>query len=285
MSLVNLTMIKALREVSGAGIKDCKEALISCAGNQEEALDFLRKKGLAATMKAGRSTSAGLAGVIQKDSHIAVIELNSETDFVSRNELFQNLCRKILQFVIDSKETNIQQILESKIGDMLIGEMISELMSKTGENISLGRVKIITGKKLFYYVHNKVADDLGLVVSAVAFDNDNVEIDQVAKEICMHIVANNTVCLKVDDVDPKLKEKEQNFAREKAELAKKSPDIIEKIVQSSMLKVYKNICLYHQPFVMDNKKTVSDILPKDTNIIDFIRFTVGEGVNCDKESC
>ncbi len=279
-----LNNVKKLRELTGVGFKDCKIAIEENGGDIQKSVEFLRKKGIAkASKKMGRNASEGLALVHNEAGEVAVIEINSETDFVAKNKDFINFCKEIskINFKVHG---DIEKIKSFKMenGKSVDDNLIS-LISKIGEKITIRRSKFFNkeGGKNYFYIHSSIEKNVGKIVSIVKIlNNENNELGQ---KIAMHIAASSPLAIDEKGIQKDIIDKELEII--KAELANsgKTGEIADKISKGKINKFISDNTLVNQIWIMDPKKKVSDILKankKDDNIkiIDFIRFKVGEGV-------
>jgi elongation factor Ts len=283
MTVINAKAVADLREKTGAGMMDCKKALVETAGDLEAAVDFLRKKGLAATAKkAGRITAEGLVAVVTNGTTGAVLELNSETDFVAKNDKFQFLAASLAKnFIAYSgdfesfKTANTNQIAES--------------IAVIGENMTLRRAEKLSVSKgaVISYVHNAIATGLGKIGVLVALESDASEdkLTQLGKQIAMHIAATRPESLNVSELDPALVAKERAFIVDQAKSSGKPDAVIEKMVEGRLVKFYEQVVLTEQLFVMDGKTRISQVIEDagkqigtSIKITGFIRYNIGEGI-------
>ena len=279
-----LNNVKKLRELTGVGFKDCKIAIEENGGDIQKSVEFLRKKGIAkASKKMGRNASEGLTLVHNEAGEVAVIEINSETDFVAKNKDFINFCKEIskINFKVHG---DIEKIKSFKMenGKSVDDNLIS-LISKIGEKITIRRSKFFNkeGGKNYFYIHSSIEKNVGKIVSIVKIlNNENNELGQ---KIAMHIAASSPLAIDEKGIQKDIIDKELEII--KAELANsgKTGEIADKISKGKINKFISDNTLVNQIWIMDPKKKVSDILKankKDDNIkiIDFIRFKVGEGV-------
>ena len=279
-----LNNVKKLRELTGVGFKDCKIAIEENGGDIQKSVEFLRKKGIAkASKKMGRNASEGLALVHTHDDEIAVIEINSETDFVAKNKDFLNFCKEVSQINFKA-HGDIEKIKSFKMenGKSVDDNLIS-LISKIGEKITIRRSKYFDkkGGKNYFYIHSSVEKNVGKIVSIVKIlNNENKELGQ---KIAMHIAASSPLAIDEKGIQKDIVDKELEII--KAELANsgKKGEIADKISKGKINKFLSDNTLLNQIWIMDPKKKVSDILKEnkknnDIKIIDFVRFKVGEGV-------
>jgi elongation factor Ts len=289
MSVISATLVKELREKSGAGMMDCKKALAENNGDLEVAMDWLRTKGLAkAAKKSDRVAAEGLVALAVSETTGVAVEVNSETDFVARNEHFQNMVSQIAAIALKS-QPDVDSILASACGTQTVSETISSAIASIGENMTLRRVQKISVNQgvVSSYVHNQVAPQLGKIAVLVALEssNNSSELAEFGKQIAMHIAAINPVALTPDQVDPALVEREKSVLAEKARESGKPENIIEKIVESGIKSYYKEVCLLDQPFVLDSSKTIAQAveakgkeLGADVRLTAYIRMQLGEGI-------
>jgi elongation factor Ts len=290
MATITAQMVKELREVTSAGMMDCKAALGETDGNMEAAADWLRKKGLSkAAKKAGRVAAEGLTGAAVKGKKGVVVEVNSETDFVARNDLFQGLVRMIADVALDVG-TDVEKIKASKVGDITIADAINDTIAKIGENMTLRRAAALSVSQgaLASYVHSSVTDGLGKMSVIVALESTGnaEELTRFGRQVAMHVAASNPQAIDSSGLDPAAVEREKNILTDKAKEQGKPANVIEKIVESGLKTFYKEVCLLDQPFVHDDKKTVAQAL-KDSEsragapirISGFVRYALGEGID------
>lgn len=290
MAEITSEMIKNLRESTGAGMMDCKKALSETGGNMDEAVDWLRKKGLAAAAKkSGRVAAEGLVAVATKGTTGAIIELNSETDFVARNEQFQQLARTIVEQALTSGE-DIEKLKTAKTGSgKTVAEEITAAISVIGENMNLRRsAKLTVGKGVVAsYIHNSVAPGLGKIGVLVALESsaDTAKLEAFGKQLAMHIAAAKPEALTTADVDAQALERERNVFREQSAASGKPAEIIEKMVEGRIRKYYEEVVLLEQAYVLDGKTKISQVvqntgkeLGAEIKVTAFARFLLGEGI-------
>ncbi len=278
---VSLKDITKLRELTGAGMMDCKKALNESNGNIDEAIDFLRKKGLSvAAKKSGRVASEGLVAFFIDGNNGVSLEVNSETDFVARNEEFKEFVDKLVKIALRAKDVEELKTLEYENGQT-VGEKLIELIAKIGENITIRRLQHISANEDGYtiegYVHNSLGDNMGQIVSMVTVKSpDNKDI---GSSLAMHIAATAPRSLSHKDLDEKIVERERNIQREIALQSGKPADIVEKMLEGRIKKFYEEVCLLEQSFVMDPDKTIEKFLQeKDAFISDFSFMKLGDGI-------
>jgi elongation factor Ts len=292
MANVTAAMVKDLREKTGAGMMDCKNALNETSGDLEAAVDWLRKKGLAkAAKKAGRMAAEGLIAVESSGHTAAVVEVNSETDFVARNDQFQAFAREAAKLALMGQGT--VEALEAAHfpgSKTTIKERLQELIATIGENMTLRRVAKLQVKKGFIatYVHNAVGDGLGKIGVLVALqsEGDVRQLATVGRQIAMHVAATNPLALDPSGVDAATIERESAILREKN--AGKPDHVLTKIVESGLKTFYKEVTLLEQSFVHDPAKTVAQVLKEaearagaPVKLTGFVRFALGEGIEKD----
>ena len=290
MAEVTAATVKELRERTGAGMMDCKKALAETNGDMEAAIDWLRAKGLsAAAKKAGRTAAEGLVGVAVEGNRGALTEVNSETDFVAKNEIFQDFVRNVAQIALQMG-TDIEAISSADYpAGGTVAETLTNNIAKIGENQSLRRAAIVEVNQgvIVPYVHNQVAPGLGKIGVLVALESEASAdvLTPLGKQIAMHIAAANPLALNADDLDPELVERERSVAMEKAKESGKPQNIIEKMVEGGLGKYRKENALLSQLFVMDGKTPVGDVIAqaaKDAGtsitLAKFVRFQLGEGI-------
>ena len=289
MTNVSAAMVKELRDQTGAGMMDCKAALAETGGNLEAAVDWLRKKGLSkAAKKAGRVAAEGLVGVAVKATKGILVEVNSETDFVARNDLFQGLVKMIADVALDAS-ANVDRILAAKAGNITINEAIADTIAKVGENMHLRRAaELSVGKgAIASYVHNAVSDGLGRIGVLVALESagKNDELKAFGRMVAMHVASANPQAIDPGGLDPAAIAREKAVLADKAKAQGKPANVIEKIVESGLKTYYKEVCLLDQSFIFDDKKTIAQAVKEAESkaggpirIAGFVRFALGEGI-------
>ncbi len=289
MANVTSQMIKDLRETTGAGMMDCKGALSETGGDMDAAVDLLRKKGLAkAAKKASRVAAEGLIGVSVKGTKGVVVEVNSETDFVARNDLFQGLVKMIANVAHDVG-TNVEKIKPAKAGSLTIAESLSETIAKIGENMTLRRAAELSVKQgvVGSYVHSSVSEGLGKIGVLVGLESSGKadELTALGRLVAMHIAASNPQALDAAGLSPETVQREKDVLAEKFKQQGKPANVIEKIVESGLKTYYKEVTLLEQAYVHDDKKNVSQALKEaegkvggPIKITGFVRFVLGEGI-------
>jgi elongation factor Ts len=290
MANISAGMVKELREKTGAGMMDCKAALNETGGDLEGAVDWLRKKGLAkAAKKAGRVAAEGLIGVAIKGPNGVVVEVNSETDFVARNDLFQGLVKMIADVALDAG-ADVEKILAARIGDRTTADAINETIAKIGENMTLRRAAVLSvGKGVVgSYVHNSVLDGLGRIGVLVALESTGNadELKALGRMVAMHIASANPIAVDPSGLPAATVEREKNVLAEKFKAQGKPANVIDKIVESGLKTFYKEVCLLDQGFIFDDKKSVAQAIKEaegkvgaPIKVAGFVRFALGEGID------
>ena len=287
---ITASMVKELRDKTGAGMMDCKAALGESGGDLEAAVDWLRKKGLAkAAKKAGRVAAEGLIGVALTPNKGIVVEVNSETDFVARNDLFQGLVKMIADVALDAG-ADVDKILAARVGDRTVADAITETIAKVGENMTLRRAAVLSvGKGIIAsYVHNSVADGLGRIGVIVALESagNPDELKAFGRMVAMHVASASPQAIDASGLDAATIEREKNVLAEKFKAQGKPANVIDKIVESGLRTFYKEVCLLDQGFIFDDKKSVAQALKESEakagapiRIGGFVRFALGEGID------
>jgi elongation factor Ts len=290
MTNITANMVKELRDKTGAGMMDCKAALSESSGDLETAVDWLRKKGLAkAAKKAGRVAADGLIGVALKANKGVVVEVNSETDFVARNDLFQGLVKMIADVALDVG-ADVDKILAARIGDRTAADAIAETIAKVGENMTLRRAAGLSVGKgaIASYVHNSVTDGLGKIGVIVALESSGKtdELNAFGRMVAMHVASANPQAVDASGLDAATIERERNVLAEKFKAQGKPANVIEKIVESGLKTFYKEVCLLDQAFIFDDKKSVAQAMKESEakaaapiRIAGFVRYALGEGID------
>jgi elongation factor Ts len=289
MANITAQMVKELRESTGAGMMDCKGALAETNGDMQAAIDWLRKKGLSkAAKKAGRIAAEGLIGVTVQGTKGVVVEVNSETDFVARNELFQGLVKLIADVALTAG-TDVATINAAKAGSITVAESIADTIAKIGENMTLRRAAMLQVSKgaIGAYVHNSVSEGLGKIGVLVALESTGQagELASLGRMIAMHIAASNPQAVDASGLDPAMVAREKDVLADKFKAQGKPANVIEKIVESGLKTYYKEVCLLEQAYVHDPAKSVAQALKEaegkvggPIKIIGFVRYGLGEGI-------
>lgn len=290
MTEISASLVKELREKSGAGMMDCKKALAENNGNMEAAIDFLRKKGLAsAGKKAGRAAADGLVGVAAQGASAVAIELNAETDFVARNEAFQGFLSQVTELALKNNITSIDALKAASLGAKTVEATLTELIATIGENMTLRRMESLSVKQgvVATYVHNMVVPNRGKIGVLVGLESagDATKLAALGRQIAMHIAAARPESLDVASLDKDLIARERALHADKAKQSGKPADIIEKMVEGSIRKFYEQVVLLEQTFVIDGQTKISAVLEnaaKDVGapvkLAGYLRYEVGEGV-------
>ncbi len=277
---ITATMVKELRDASGAGMMDAKRALTETDGDMEAAIDWLRTKGLAkAAKKSGRTAAEGLVGVAVKDGVGVAVEVNSETDFVARNSDFQAIVRAIAE--VATEVSDIEALKGAKLGEKTVEETVTEKIVTIGENLHLRRMMSVEGESVASYVHNAVSDNLGKIGVLVALKGTD---GGIGKQIAMHVAATAPASLSEADLDPALIEREKAVLTEQARESGKPEAVIEKMIVGRMKKFFEEVTLLNQKFVIDPDITVGEAARKaGVEVTGFVRLAVGEGVEKEVE--
>jgi elongation factor Ts len=295
MAEITAGLVKELREKSGAGMMDCKKALQENGGDVDASMDWLRTKGLSkAAKKADRVAAEGLVAVALRNDGAGMtgsaIELNAETDFVARNELFQNAARAIATAGLDADGVEAINAAKTKDGEA-VSDMVTGLIATIGENMLLrraARFQVAQGA-IASYVHNATAPELGRIGVLVAIEGagDQTKIQELGRKLALHVAGTPTppLSLSIDDLDPAAVEREKAFLIEQAAESGKPAGVVEKMVEGRIRKFYEEVVLLKQPFVMDPDKTVEQLvaetgkaLGSTLTVKGFVRLALGEGV-------
>ena len=292
MTQITSALIQELRGKTGAGMMKCKEALTENNGDMEAAVDWLRKKGLsAASKKAGRVAAEGLVGMVASGGRGAMVEVNSETDFVARNDKFQNYVSHVSTLALEHAGD-----LESLSGEAYgqdtgrtVSEELTNLIAVIGENMTMRRMGslAVSPGKVVGYMHNAVTGGLGKlgVLVGLQSDADEAVLETLGKQLAMHIAATNPQSIQVEDLDPALLERERSILVDQARASGKPDAVIEKMVEGRLRKFYEESVLMEQVFVVDGESKVKDVIKKaeadagtSISLVSFERFALGEGV-------
>lgn len=288
---ITAALVKELREKSGAGMMDCKKALTECNGVFDEAVDWLRKKGLsAAAKKSGREAAEGLIALRVDGNKGTIVELNAETDFVARNDKFQVLARNIAKIALEG-QYDIETLKNAKYPEdsQTVSDAITNHIAVIGENINLRRVNNlqVDNGVIASYVHNAIAEGLGKIGVLVALESsgDKSKLLDLGKKIAMHAAAARPECLDISSVNPDKLEHEKVIFAEQSRNSGKPENIVEKMVEGRVKKYYQETVLLEQIFVMDNKSTITEVLQVAAKEIgapiaikSFLRYELGEGI-------
>ncbi len=293
MTQITAAMVKELREKSGAGMMDAKKALEEVNGNMEEAVDLLRTKGMAkADKKSSRTAAEGLVAIVSNGTNGAIVEVNSETDFVARNEKFQGFVRQVADVAL--KVNSTEELMAADLDGKSTQDTITNLVATIGENMSVRRMEklSVTDGVVVGYVHNAVSDGLGKIGVLVALESsgDKAALAALGKQLAMHVAAAFPKYLKRDDVDASEMEREKNVIREQALSEGKPAEIVEKMLEGRMRKFYEEICLMDQTFVMDGETKISTFVENaekemgaPVTLKAYSRYQLGEGIEKDVE--
>ncbi len=294
MADITASMVKELRESTGAGMMDAKTALVETKGDMEAAVDWLRKKGLSkAAKKSGRTAAEGLVGIATEGKTGAVVEVNSETDFVARNAEFQKFVEQVARLAL--RADNAEQLAKQEFGGgKTIQETLTDKIATIGENMSLRRsLRLSVDKGLVAgYIHSALAPNLGKIGVLVALESEGkaTALEAVGKKIAMHIAAANPSALDIATLDPKAIERERDIFRDQAKASGKPPEIIEKMVEGRLRKYYEEVVLLEQVFVVDGETRIAKVLENAAKeagapikLRAYARFQIGEGIEREKE--
>jgi len=295
MTEITASLVKELREKSGAGMMDCKKALSETGGELDAAVDWLRTKGLAAAAKkAGRIASEGLVGVSVEGLRGAVVEVNAETDFVARNDDFQGFVATVSSLAAATGDLDALKAAQYPGGGHTVAEELTDMIATIGENMNLRRVAVLEVDRgvVSSYVHNAMTPGLGKIGVLVALqsDGDAAKLEALGKQIAMHIAAANPQSVSQDDLDPEMLERERQVLADQARESGKPEEIIEKMLVGRLRKYYEEVCLLDQVFVIDGETKIAKVLEaqaKDVGgaiaVKGFVRFALGEGIEKKQE--
>ena len=279
--MVNASMVKELRETSGAGMLDCKKALEATNGNMEEAINWLREKGISkAAKKASRIAAEGLAFAKVDGNKAVIIEVNSETDFVAKNEEFKSLVNEIADIVLENNPKNVEEALEVVSNGKKLSDIISEKVATIGEKLSFRRFEVL--EKEDSQIFGTYSHMGGKIVTLVVLEGNDAEL---AKDIAMQAAAMRPLYLNRDEVPTDRIEKERAVLTEQAENEGLDQNKLPMIVNGRLNKFFEEICLVDQGFIKENKMKVSKYVEsKNSNIVKFVRYEVGEGIEKKEEN-
>jgi elongation factor Ts len=290
MANITAQMVKELRERTGAGMMDCKAALQETDGNIEQAVDLLRKKGLAkAAKKAGRIAAEGLIGLAVEGTKGVLVEVNSETDFVARNDLFQGLVKMIANVAL-TVGTDVEKIKTAKVGTITIADAIADTIAKIGENMTLRRASSLsvgTGV-IASYVHNAVEEGLGKIGVLVALESTGKadELKRFGRMVAMHVAASNPQAVDPSGLDADVVRREKEVLADKYKAQGKPANVVDKIVESGLKTFYKEVCLLDQAYIHEPDKSVSQAIKEaegkvggPIKVTGFVRYALGEGID------
>ncbi|NRB33748.1 MAG: elongation factor Ts [Rhodobacteraceae bacterium] len=277
---ITAAMVKELRDTTGAGMMDAKKALTETEGNMDEAVDWLRTKGLAkAAKKSGRTAAEGLVAVLVDGGKGVAVEVNSETDFVAKNAEFQEMVGKFATAAIGV--STVEELANASLGDKTVSETLTDKIATIGENMSLRRMAALEGASVVTYVHNAVVPGMGKIGVLVALSGDN---EAFGKQVAMHIAAVNPAALSEDDLDPAVVEKEKQVQMDIARESGKPEQVIEKMIIGRMKKFVAESTLLNQAFVVNPDLTVGAAAKEaGVEVTGFVRLEVGEGIEKKEE--
>ncbi|MCX7646573.1 MAG: translation elongation factor Ts [Rhodobacteraceae bacterium] len=276
---ITASMVKELREMTGAGMMDAKKALTETGGDMQAAVDWLRTKGLAkAAKKSGRTAAEGLVGVAVRGGTGVAVEVNSETDFVARNPDFQAMVRAIAEAALGVHD--LEALKAARIGDKTVEETLTEAIARIGENMTLRRMARIEGETVVAYVHNAAAEGMGKIGVLVALKGG----EAIGRQVAMHVAAASPAALSAADLDPAVVEKERQIQIEIARESGKPEAVIEKMIEGRMKKFAAEVTLLGQAFVVNPDLTVAEAARQaGAEITGFVRLAVGEGIEKKQE--
>jgi elongation factor Ts len=289
MATISAAMVKDLREKTGAGMMDCKQALNENNGDIDAAVDWLRKKGLSkAAKKAGRVAAEGLIGAVVSGTKGVVVEVNSETDFVARNEQFQGLVKMVAQVALDAG-SDVEKIKAAKVGAVTVEAAINDAIATIGENMTLRRAASLSVNSgvVASYVHNAVTDGLGKMGVIVALESTGKadELAALGRQLAMHVAAANPQALDAAGLDPAVVAREKDVLADKYRQQGKPDNVVEKIVESGLKTYYKEVTLLEQAFIHDSGKSVAQAVKEaegkvgaPIKVAGFVRYALGEGI-------
>ena len=277
---ITAALVKELRDLTGAGMMDAKKALTETNGNIDDAVDWLRTKGLAkAAKKAGRTAAEGLVGIAVSGGIAVAVEVNSETDFVGKNAEFQEMVAGITNAALGVSE--VEALKTADMGGKTVSEIVTDKIATIGENMSVRRMAKVEGDVIGTYIHTAAAEGMGKIGVLVALKGGD---GAIAKQIAMHVAATNPASLSEDDLDPSVIEREKAVLTEQARESGKPEAVIEKMINGRIKKFYSEITLINQAFVMNPDITVGQAV-KDAGaeILSFVRLEVGDGIEKKEE--
>lgn len=273
--------VMALREMSGAGMMDCKKALTACEGDMDKAMDYLREKSLAASAKkAARIAAEGIVSSYVTDDHKvgAIVEVNCETDFVAKTDDFKALVNSVAKLVVEKNPADVDELMALDCGDGTVAEMVNRAVAKIGEKITIRRFARMEGQLVDTYIH--LGGKIGVIVAAKTTDAEKAR--PAVHDVAMHIAAAKPGVLHRDEVDPADLDKEREILHAQAlnDPKPKPANIIEKMVEGRIAKYYKEVCLLEQPFVKNPDQSIEQMLKEhgDVELVAFVRFEMGEGL-------
>ncbi|MBP5353054.1 MAG: elongation factor Ts [Alphaproteobacteria bacterium] len=291
MAEITAAMVKELRESTGAGMLDCKKALVEANGKMEDAVDWLRKKGLAsAAKKSSRIAAEGLVAVAVEGNKGAAVEVNSETDFVAKNDIFQAYVADAAKVALSCNgDVEAMKNADDAVSGKTFGERLTDMIARIGENMNLRRAKVVSVNNgmICSYVHNVARDNLGKIGVLVALESaaDKEKLAALGKHIAMHIAASAPIALNIAGVSADAVEHEKSIFREQAAASGKPANIIEKMIEGRIRKFYEEVVLEEQNYIMDPDKKVKDVVAEaakecgtDIKLTDYVFFKLGDGL-------
>ena len=291
MTNISASIVKELREMTGAGMMDCKKALTETSGDIEASVDLLRKKGLAkAAKKSGRTAAEGLVGAATKEGIGALVEVNSETDFVARNTEFQAFTKACSVLALES-DSDLEKLLAASLaGGETVTETLSNLVAKIGENMTVRRTTtlIVSPGIVSSYVHNAVAPGLGKIGVLIALRSsaDADKLSELGKQLAMHVAATSPLALDVSSLDPNIVARERAIFADQAQQSGKPENVVEKMIEGRLRKFYEESVLLSQTFVIDGETRIEKVLENagkelgaPVEMAGYVRFAVGEGID------
>ncbi|MEO0820491.1 MAG: translation elongation factor Ts [Pseudomonadota bacterium] len=283
---ITATLVKELRDKTGAGMMDAKKALTETEGDMEAAVDWLRAKGLAkAAKKSGRTAAEGLVAVAVEGGTGIAVEVNAETDFVARNAEFQAMVGEISKVALTVSDA--EALAAAPMGGKTVAEVVTDKVATIGENMALRRMARVEADVVAAYVHNAVVDGMGKIGVLIAVSGgDAAAAAAVGRQVAMHVAATNPASLDVADLDPALVEREKQVLTDQARASGKPDNVIEKMITGRMNKYYQEVCLLKQAFVINPdlsvEKAVAEAAP-GAKVVAFVRLEVGEGIEKEEE--
>jgi elongation factor Ts len=293
MAEITAALVKELREISGAGMMDCKKALVETAGDKEAAVDWLRKKGLAAAAKkSGRVAADGLVGIVAEGNTGALVEINCETDFVARNEQFQGFVAAVAKLALKASDLEALKAMQLPGEGLTVAEKLTQLVATIGENMQLRRAAKLSvdNGTVAAYMHNAVVPGLGKIGVLVGLEStgDKAKLAALGKQVAMHVAAAKPLALSADQLDKTAIDRERAIYAEQAAASGKPAEIVAKMVEGRLRKYYEEVVLLEQAYVHDDKVRVKQAVEQaakeagaPVKVAAFERFALGEGI--DKE--
>ncbi|MFA6279190.1 MAG: translation elongation factor Ts [Bdellovibrionales bacterium] len=290
MADITATMVKDLRESTGAGMMDCKKALVEANGDMEAAIDWLRKKGLsAAAKKSGRVAAEGLVAVTSQGKKAVVLEVNAETDFVARNDAFQAFASNAVAVALDAADIEALKVMPYPNAGRTVQEELTQIIATVGENMNLRRMATLSVSQgvIASYVHGAIAPSLGKIGVLVALESsaDEAALAALGKQLAMHVAAARPEALNTADVDTKALDRERNVLADQARASGKPEDIIAKMVEGRLRKYYEEVVFMEQVYVVDGETRIKDVIAKaskdlgtEVKLTGFVRYQLGEGI-------